>query len=107
MSYCSEYNCKSSHLPLILTETSLNSPSLLQLEFVAIIVGNSGSNVEYVNMNSNGTVLNENLSQMVTGENFMILVQLIFYSTEYLVHMGAYHGGYCPGTEHLATNQPV
>lgn len=74
---------------------------------MAIIVGNSGSNVEYVNMNSNGTVLNENLSQMVTGENFMTLVQLIFYSTEYLVHMGAYHGGYWPGTEHLATNQPV
>lgn len=74
MRYCSEYNCKSSHLPLILAESSLNFPPLLQLEFVAIIVGNSGSNVEYVNMNSNGTVLNENLAQMVTGENFKILI---------------------------------
>lgn len=36
--------------------------------------GNSGSNVEHVNMNSNHLVLNENLAQMVTHENFMTLI---------------------------------
>lgn len=36
--------------------------------------GNSGSNVEHVNMNSNHLVLNENLAQTVTHENFMTLI---------------------------------